>query len=69
MCNEEPKVNPDATFGVKETCALLGMSKNTLADRRRKGKITPVNPQVRRWYRYSGEAIRRLWRTENNLPT
>ena len=68
MYNVEPKVCPSAIFGVKETCAILGISRNTLLNKRKKGLIEPVNPQALKLYRYTGEAIMRLWRLENNLP-
>lgn len=67
MCNEEPKINPDAVYCVKETCALLDISGKTLTKRRKEGLIAPVNPDERN-YRYTGAAIRRLWRVINRQP-
>lgn len=39
MCNEEPSIGYDTTYSVKETCAILDISKATLSNRRRRGII------------------------------
>lgn len=67
MCNEEPDISPLSVYCVKETCALLDISGKTLAKMRKAGKIMPVNPEERN-YRYTGAAIRRLWRIINHQP-
>ncbi len=68
MCNEEPLLKPEAVYTVKETCAILDICKDTLNDRRKRGMITPTNPDNKYRYKYTGCAIRKLWRLENNLP-
>lgn len=65
MCNEEPKVSDHSTHKVCETCSLLKVGRDWLNDRRKKGLITPVNPDNPARYRYSGASIKRLWRIEN----
>lgn len=68
MQNEEPDINPEAVYNVKETAAILGIHRDTLDDRRKKGRINPVNPNVSKGFKYKGDAIRRFWRLENYLP-
>lgn len=68
MYNDEPKVNPDGIYNVKETAALLGIHRDTLNDRRKKGRIIPVNPNATKGFKYKGEAISRFWRLENFQP-
>ncbi len=67
MCNEEPNINPCGVFCVKETCAILDISGKTLAKMRKAGIITPVNPDERN-FKYTGAAIRQLWRIVNRQP-
>ena len=67
MINEEPDIKLPAVYNVSETCAILQVSRGTLRDRRVKGYIVPVNPYDAKGYRYTGEAIRKLWRFENHL--
>ena len=67
MCNEEPRIDDMAVYSVMETCAILKISKGTLRDRRLKGFITPMNMFEPKKFKYSGEAIKRLWRIENYL--
>ena len=68
MCNEEPQIKDEAVYTVKETCAILEICKDTLSNRREKGLISPTNPNNKFRYKYTGCAIRKLWRLENNLP-
>ncbi|MCF0219825.1 MAG: DNA-binding protein [Muribaculaceae bacterium] len=68
MCNEEPKINDNAVYNIKETCAILCINRDTLRDRTRKGLILPLNPLSARGFKYSGKAIRRLWCLENYMP-
>ena len=67
MCNNEPNIKDAAVYTVMETCRLLEICKDTLTDRRRKGLIAPINPLTTKGFKYSGAAIKRLWRIEMNL--
>lgn len=67
MCIEEPKVAPEGVYCVKATCAVLEICRVTLHNRRRKGLITPLNPDSKYGYKYSGAEIIRFWRNENYL--
>ena len=67
MVNKMPDVDPEQVFTVKETCAILGVCKDTIADRRKRGLIKPVNPKAERRFKYKGSAIIRLWKIENNI--
>lgn len=68
MVNSIPNIDPKAVFNVKETCKILGICKDTLRDRRSKGLIIPVNPYSKNRLKYSGAAIRDLWKLENLVP-
>ena len=65
MVNEIPDVKPHSTYNVKETCAILNICKDTLTEKRKQGKIKPINPNNPKRYRYSGASIRKLWLIEN----
>lgn len=67
MCNKEPKVSPEGVYNVKETAGMLEIHRDTLARRRKEGRIRPLNPGAGRGFRYKGEEILRFWRTENFL--
>lgn len=69
MCNEQPEVNPEGVYNVKETCYHLAISKDTLNNRRKRGLIKPLNPCATSGFRYLGAEIIRFWRKENFLDT
>lgn len=64
MVDKIPDIDDDAVKTVKETCAILKVSRTTLTARRKAGRIKPVNTNPRR-FKYSGYAIKRLWKLEH----
>ena len=68
MVNKIPNIDPKAVFNVKQTCKILGICKDTLRDRRSKGLIIPINHNSNNRLKYSGAAIRQLWKLENLMP-
>lgn len=60
--NEAPPNCPsDFTYCVKVTCALIGISKTSLTEYRRRGWITPTNPNNKFRPKYSGQSINELY--------
>lgn len=61
MRETPPNCPPDNVYCVKQTCAELGTTKTTLAKCRRRGLITPLNPDNPRRFKYSGQSINECW--------
>ena len=69
VTSEEPKVNPDARYNIKETSALLGIDRSTLRSYVKAGYIHPFMPKNRPRIlqtraprtRFLGSEISRFW--------
>lgn len=60
MCADKPKVNPTSRYSINETCALLGIHRNSLTHYTEAQMIRCiVRPNGRRYY--TGSEITRFW--------
>lgn len=64
MVNEQPKVSPAGRYSAAETCALLGIHRNTLLNWRRSGFLKPSGcHRVNGRSYYTGLDIIKFWNT------
>jgi DNA-binding transcriptional MerR regulator len=61
MIETPPNLPPENVYCVKQVCAEIGVSKTTLAKYRRRGLITPLNPDNPRRFKYSGQSVNELY--------
>lgn len=63
MTANEPLVNPDSHYSIKQTMGLLGMSRNTIKKYTDNGKLKHVIHKATGKRLYTGYAIALFWRT------
>lgn len=61
MVTEQPKVKPASRYSVTQTCAILGIHRNTLLNYTKKGDITCHYRKATGAKFYTGTEITRFW--------
>lgn len=62
MVNDEPNVRCNSRYSIKETCALLGINRKTLAKYTKAGFIKcGFRPTLQKFY--TGKEIANFWRS------
>lgn len=63
MVGEQPVVNPDSRYTIRETMSLLGMSRNTIKKYTNNGQLEHIVHKATGKRLYTGNAIVHFWRT------
>lgn len=61
MTSERPRVTSDGRYPVMKTCALLGITRATLARYRKAGRITATYRETDHRVVFEGREILRCW--------